>query len=255
MNMLITFLGTGTSQGVPVIGCNCEVCISSDKRDNRLRTSLLISLEGKNIIIDTGPDFRQQMLLHKVYNINGVLFTHEHKDHVAGLDDVRPYNFLYKKPVDVYAELRVLRALKREYSYIFSSYHYPGIPEIVRHRIKNKPFTIDGLEIIPIRIYHNRLPILGFRIGNFAYLTDIKSITKTEKEKLKNLDAIVVTALRKEEHIAHMNLAEALDLIAEVKPKKAYLTHLSHRFGLHEQEEKLLPENVFIAYDGLKLSL
>jgi len=255
METHITFLGTGTSQGVPVIGCNCEVCSSSDPRDNRLRTSILLSIQNKNIIIDAGPDFRQQMLLHKVEHINAVLFTHEHKDHTAGLDEVRPYNFLYKKPVDIYAELRVLRALKREYSYIFSSFHYPGIPEIVRHRIKNKPFTIDKLHILPIRIFHNKLPILGFRINNFAYLTDIKSISTTEKEKLKNLDAIVVTALRKEEHIAHMNLSEALTLIADLKPKKAYLTHLSHRFGLHDIEEKLLPENVYIAYDGLKLSL
>jgi phosphoribosyl 1,2-cyclic phosphate phosphodiesterase len=255
MNMHITFLGTGTSQGVPVISCNCEVCTSNDKRDTRLRTSILIALENKNIVIDTGPDFRQQMLQQKVNNITAVLFTHEHKDHTAGLDDVRPYNFLHKKPIDIYAELRVLRALKREYSYIFSANHYPGIPEIVRHRIKLKAFEIDGIKIIPIRIYHHKLPIVGFRIKNFAYLTDIKTITKTEKGKLKNLDALVVTALRKEEHISHMNLVEALDLINELAPKKAYLTHLSHRFGLHDIEEKLLPENVCIAYDGLKINL
>lgn len=249
----ITFLGTGTSQGVPVIGCKCDVCTSSDVRDNRLRSSILISVGNKNFVVDTGPDFRQQMLCNKVDNIRAILYTHEHKDHVAGLDDIRPYNFTHHKPVDVYAENRVLRALKREYSYIFAIYRYPGIPEINMHKIGLKSFSIDETEFIPIRVYHHKLPILGFRVGNFAYLTDIKTIPGKEKLKLKNLETLVVTTLRKEEHISHMNLDEALELTEEVKPKRAYLTHLSHRFGLHADEELRLPEGVFIAYDGLKI--
>jgi phosphoribosyl 1,2-cyclic phosphate phosphodiesterase len=249
----ITFLGTGTSQGVPVISCKCNVCTSADARDNRLRSSILISIGDSNFVVDTGPDFRQQMLQNKVDNIRAILYTHEHKDHVAGLDDIRPYNFNHHKPIDVFAESRVLRALKREYSYIFALYHYPGIPEVNMNRIGLKPFSIDDVEFYPIRVFHHKLPILGFRVGNFAYLTDIKTISDKEKSKLKNLDTIVVTTLRKEEHISHMNLDEALLLIKELQPQRSYLTHLSHRFGLHAEEEPKLPSGVFIAYDGLKI--
>lgn len=247
----ITFLGTGTSQGVPVISCNCEVCISKDKRDTRLRSSLLIETQAKIIVIDTGPDFRQQMLRNKVRDITAVLFTHEHKDHVAGLDDVRPFNHIHNKAIEVYAEKRVQDALKREYAYIFAENKYPGIPQINMNLIDENPFSVEGLEILPIRAFHHKLPVFGYRIGDICYLTDIKTISDNELLKLKGLKVLIVNALQKKEHVSHMNLKEALVLIEKLKPEKAYLTHLSHRFGLHGMEEANLPKNVFIAYDNL----
>jgi phosphoribosyl 1,2-cyclic phosphate phosphodiesterase len=250
----ITFLGTGTSQGVPVIGCNCPVCTSTDARDKRLRTSILIEKNGHTLAIDSGPDFRQQMLNAHVSKLTAVIFTHEHKDHVAGLDDVRAFNFIEKKPVDVYAEKRVQKAIKREFAYIFAVYTYPGIPKINMHRIHNEPFNIKGIDIIPVRLMHYRLPILGFRIDNFAYLTDVKTIPPGEMEKLKDLECLVITALRKEPHISHMNVDEALKAIKMINPGKAYLIHMSHRFGLHAEMESSLPANVHIAYDGLVLN-
>jgi phosphoribosyl 1,2-cyclic phosphate phosphodiesterase len=249
----ITFLGTGTSQGVPVIACSCPVCLSSDPRDNRLRASVMIETQKKIFIIDTGPDFRQQMLREKVKYITAILFTHEHKDHVAGLDDVRAFNFILNKNIDVYAESRVQEAIQHEFAYIFAEYKYPGIPLINMHQIDNKLFEIEGVKFQPIRAFHYKLPVLGFRIGAFAYLTDIKTISEEEKIKLHNLEILVINALRKEKHISHLNLQEALDLVNELGPKQAYLTHLSHRFGLHNYEESLLPSNVKIAFDGLKL--
>jgi phosphoribosyl 1,2-cyclic phosphate phosphodiesterase len=249
----ITFLGTGTSQGVPVIACNCPVCNSKNPKDKRLRASVMVETDGKTIIIDTGPDFRQQMLRENVKDINAIIFTHEHKDHVAGLDDVRAYNFVLKKRIDVFAEIRVQKALEREFAYIFAEYKYPGIPEINMHLIDDATFEVEGIKIIPIRVYHYELPVFGFRIGNFAYLTDVKTIADKEKFKLDNLDVLVINALRKEEHISHFNLKEALALIEELHPKQAFLTHLSHRFGLHEAEEPSLPVNVKIAYDGLTI--
>ncbi len=251
--MKITFLGTATSHGIPVIACKCRVCQSNDIRDIRLRSSVLIQVSNLNIVIDTGPDFRQQMLNNKVTNLTAVLYTHEHKDHVAGLDDVRPFNFINNKPVDVYAEARVQDALKKEYAYIFLETPYPGAPQISMHLIENKKFYIQNLEVTPIRAYHDKLPIFGFRIGDFAYLTDIKTLPEEEKIKLKNLKVLVINALRKEEHISHYNLNEALETIQELQPKTAYLTHLSHRFGLYSEEEKLLPDSVFLAYDGLSI--
>ncbi len=253
--MHITFLGTGTSSGVPVISCKCDVCTSSDKRDSRLRTSILIQVDGNTIVIDSGPDFRQQMLENKVDDISAIVFTHEHKDHVAGLDDVRPYNFIHKKHINVYAEARVQKALRREFAYIFAEDRYPGLPQIKMHLLTRHPFRIGNTRIIPIRVYHYRLPIFGFRINNFAYLTDVKTVPDEEKAKLKGLDVLVVTALHKEKHVSHMNLEESLAFIDEIKPKKTYLTHLSHSFGLHAVEEPKLPENVYIAYDGLKTSV
>ncbi len=249
----VTFLGTGTSQGVPVIACDCRVCQSDDKRDKRLRSSVMIETDNKVFIIDTGPDFRQQMLRHKVRNLTAVLFTHEHKDHVAGLDDVRAFNFILHKQIDVYAEIRVQEALKREFAYIFAENKYPGIPQISMHTIENSLFEIEGVKIIPIRAYHHKLPVFGFRFGNFAYLTDIKTIPDEEMQKLQSLEVLVLTTLRKEDHLSHLSLGEALELVNILKPHKTYLTHLSHRFGLQEEEEILLPEGVNIAFDGLTI--
>ncbi len=254
-SLKVTFLGTGTSQGVPVIGCHCKVCISNDVRDKRLRTSVLVETGKVKIVIDTGPDFRQQMLTHRVDNITAVLFTHEHKDHVAGLDDIRPYNYIHKKAIDVYAEERVQEALGREYAYIFSQNPYPGVPKINMHLIGDESFHVAGLEIIPIRGYHHRLPVLGFRIGKLGYLTDIKTLPDSEILKLAGLEVFVINALQKEEHTTHLNLSEALALIKRVNPRKAFLTHLSHRFGLHADEEPLLPPEIFIAYDNLSVLL
>jgi phosphoribosyl 1,2-cyclic phosphate phosphodiesterase len=253
--MKVTVLGSGTSQGVPVIACDCSVCSSADTRDKRLRTSVMIETKGKVFVIDTGPDFRQQMLTYKVKDLTAVLFTHEHKDHVAGLDDVRAFNFKLKRHVDVYAEQRVQESLQREYAYIFAENKYPGIPQINMHTIQNKPFSIEGIDIIPIRAYHHKLPVFGFRIHNFAYLTDVKTVPEAEKSKLEKLEVLILTALRKEEHISHMNLKEALELISEIRPRICYLTHLSHTFGLHAEEEVRLPPGVKIAYDGLTFVL
>lgn len=251
----VIFLGTGTSQGVPVIGCHCKVCKSEDPRDERLRTSIYIETQGKAFVIDTGPDFRQQMLTNGIDDLDAILFTHEHKDHVAGLDDVRAFNYILGRHMDVYAEDRVQKALKREFAYVFADKKYPGVPQIELHLIHNEAFEIQGVPISPIRVMHHKLPVLGFRLRNFAYLTDLKSIPEQEKTKLQNLDCLVITALRKEPHISHMNLDEALECIEELKPRKAYLTHISHKFGLHAEESPLLPEHVEIAYDGLKLEL
>lgn len=251
----ITFLGTGTSHGVPVIACNCDVCSSDDPRDKRLRASILVETGDKTFVVDTGPDFRQQMLRAGVRELTAILFTHEHRDHVAGLDDVRAFNFIQHKKMDVYAEKRIESALKHQFDYIFSEDKYPGIPEINLHEIDEKPFSVEGIEIIPIRVYHHKLPVLGFRFGDFAYLTDVKTIPEKEKEKLRNLRVLVLTCLRKEPHISHLNLEEALLLAKELKPGMTYLTHMSHRFGRHASEQLLLPENVAIAYDGLQLTV
>lgn len=253
--MKITLLGTGTSQGVPVIACTCEVCTSDDPRDHRLRSSVLVEDDDTVLVIDTGPDFRQQMLTHRVKYLSGVLFTHEHKDHVAGLDDVRAFNFILKKHIDVYAEKRVQEALKREYAYIFAEDKYPGVPQINMHLIENRKFSIGNIELLPIRAYHYRLPVFGFRIGNFAYLTDVKSVPDEELYKLRDLEVLILTALRKKEHLSHMNLNEATDLIDKIKPGKTYLTHLSHAFGLHAAEEAQLPDHIRIGYDGLSFEL
>lgn len=253
--MKITFLGTGTSQGIPVIACNCDVCKSLDFKDKRLRSSVLIEDEIINLVIDTGPDFRQQMLNAQVNHLEGVLLTHGHKDHIAGLDDVRAFNYVQRKAIDVYARNDVHETLKNEFSYAFAVEKYPGVPEIHLHEIKNKLFKIKELEILPINVMHYKLPILGYRIKNFTYITDANYIDDLEKEKIKGSEILVVNALRKQKHISHFTLSEALKLIEEIKPKTAYLTHISHIMGLHEAVSKELPENVYFAYDGLQLEL
>lgn len=253
--MKITFLGTGTSQGVPVIACQCTVCQSSDPMDKRLRSSVLVEVDGITLVIDTGPDFRQQMLRENVRVLNAVLFTHEHRDHIAGLDDIRAYNFILKNPMDVYAEERVIRALKYEFPYIFAERKYPGIPQITVHLINEEPFEVNGLVVIPIRALHYRLPVLGFRLGDFAYITDTNHVSDKEKAKLKKLKVFAVCALRKKEHISHYTLTEAINLIKEIQPETAFLTHISHQMGLHAEIQKELPGNVFLAYDGLKVEV
>ena len=255
--MKVTFNGTGTSQGVPVIGCHCNVCQSKDKKDNRLRSSISIEYKDTSIVVDAGPDFRQQMLRTKNEKLDAILFTHEHKDHVAGLDDVRAYNFLTKKPLNIYCTDSVFKALKREYHYIFDpAFQYPGIPKIIRNSInKDTNFQVKKINIQPIEVLHYKLPVLGFRIEDFCYITDASFISENEKKKLENLKVLVLNALRIEKHISHFNLEEALQLIKELKPKKAYLTHISHLMGKHEEVNSSLPENVEIAYDTLSITI
>lgn len=247
-------MGTGTSQGVPVIACDCSVCKSDDQRDKRLRTSVLIKTKDTSIVIDTGPDFRQQMLKASVNVLDAVIYTHEHRDHIAGLDDIRAFNFKQKSAMDVYAEERVIRALKYEFRYIFAENKYPGVPSVAIHRMENEPFFIKDLEIMPIRAMHYRLPVLGFRIADFAYITDANYISEEEKEKLFGVKYFVVNALRREKHISHFTLSEAIQLINELSPKRAYLTHISHQMGLHAELLKELPPHILPAYDGLSFS-
>jgi len=247
----ITFLGTGTSQGVPVIACNCKTCKSADSRDKRLRTSLFIETENQNIVIDAGPDFRQQMLRAEVKKLDSILLTHEHKDHIGGMDDVRAYNYLSKKPIDIYCDERVQKAVRREYPYVFSEYRYPGAPQMNLIRIGDDPFFLCDLKVIPVKVYHYRLPVYGFRIGDFAYITDANYISEDNRKKLPGVKYMVINALRKEKHLSHFNLREALDLIDEISPRKAFITHISHQMGLHDEVSKELPANVELAYDGL----
>lgn len=249
--MKLTFLGTGSSMGIPVIGCNCDVCLSDNKKDKRLRCSALIETERNSLVIDAGPDFREQMLRTGITELDAVLLTHEHKDHTAGLDDVRAFNYLMKKPMRIYAEDRVLESIKREYAYVFNDDKYPGVPEMDLRTVVNEVFAVGGDEILPIQIFHKLLPVFAFRIGNLAYVTDVKTIPEEEKVKLKDLDVLVISALRYKTHIAHMGLEEVLDLIEELKPNKTYLTHISHMQYHHEKLQEILPVNVFAAYDGL----
>ncbi len=251
--MKVTFLGTGTSQGVPVIACHCKVCTSSDVRNNRLRSSVMIEYKDKVFVIDSGPDFRYQMLREKVQQLDAILFTHEHKDHVAGLDDVRAFNFKHDREIDVYAEERVQHALKNEFSYIFSGIHYPGIPRVVMHDIKNELMQVQGVEIMPIRAMHYKLPVYGFRIGDFSYITDAKTITDEELEKVKGSKVLVLNALRREEHISHFTLEEAVALAQRLKIPQTYFTHISHQLGLHEEVCTELPQGISLAYDTMSI--
>jgi phosphoribosyl 1,2-cyclic phosphate phosphodiesterase len=249
----LTFLGTGTSQGVPVVACQCPVCLSEDQKDKRLRASAMIEADGQCLVIDAGPDFRQQMLAHQVRHLSGILLTHEHVDHIFGLDDIRAFNWVQKQATDIYAEERVQIAIKRIFDYVFATFKYPGIPQMHLHLIENKPFQIGNLEIQPIRGYHYKLPVFGFRFEKIAYVTDVNRLEPQELDKLRGLEVLVLNALRKEDHISHYSLDQALEIIAEVKPQKAYLTHLSHQMGFYEDVQKELPENVFLAYDGLEV--
>ena len=253
--MKITFLGTGTSQGVPLIACSCKVCLSGDSRDKRLRSSILIEDKGKTIVIDTGPDFRQQMLRENVKTLDAVVFTHEHKDHTAGFDDIRAFNFIHKKKMDVYASARVQEAIRREFAYIFSDFKYPGIPEINLHLLENELTVIEGIDFLPIEVIHYKLPVFGFRINDFTYITDANYISDIEKEKIKGSKILVLNALRREPHISHNTLEQAVQLVKEMKPEKAYFTHISHQLGLHADVEKELPPGIELAYDGFKIEL
>lgn len=254
--LTITFLGTGTSQGIPVIGSTHPVCLSNDFKDKRLRVSAMVSWGGYNYVIDCGPDFRQQMLRENVQHINGVLITHEHNDHIAGIDDIRPFNFR-QGDLAFYAEKRVFDALKQRFGYVFETVNkYPGAPSITEVEIsKNETFEIGGKAIIPVEALHANLPVLGFRIDDFAYMTDVKTISENEKDKLKNLEVLVINALREEPHNSHLNIDEALALVNELQPKKTYFTHISHLMGFHEEVEAKLPENVHLAYDTLKITI
>lgn len=249
--MKITFLGTGTSQGIPVINSTHPVCLSTDKRDKRLRVSVLVEWDNYTYVIDCGPDFRYQMLRANVNRIDGILFTHEHSDHIIGLDDIRPFSFQMKK-VPIYAQQRVLDNLKERFAYIFDEQEkYHGAPSVVQNRLGDTTFKLGKIDVQPIKIMHGKLQILGYRFDKFAYLTDVKAITLSEKEKLKNLKILVISALRNKSHHSHLSLNEALEIIVELNPKRAYLTHISHKLGFHAEVQKTLPKNVFLAYDEL----
>ena len=253
--MKVTFLGTGTSQGIPIIGSNHPVCLSTNAKDKRLRVSVLLEWDDFTILIDCGPDFRQQLLRTNCTRIDAVLFTHEHSDHTAGIDDLRPFYFRQGN-LPVYGHKRVLDALKRRYEYIFKSENkYPGVLTLDTHTIQNTPFFVRDKEVIPIEVFHHKLPVFGFRIGDFAYITDAKTVPESEIEKLKNLDVLVVNALRIEPHLSHFNLDEALAFIKRIRPKKSYLTHISHHMGFHNEVQKKLPKSVFLAYDQLEIFL
>lgn len=250
--MKITFLGTGTSQGIPMIGCQCEVCTSSDFRDQRLRSSIHISKNGKSFVIDSGPDFRQQMLRERIINLDAVIFTHEHKDHIAGLDDIRGYNYAQKKAMQVYAEARVLEHIKtREFYYAFGEHKYPGAPDIELNEIKNEKFTIKGVDFVPIRGMHYKLPVFGFRVDDFTYITDMNHIAEEEQQKVNGSKVIVINGLQWEYHISHFKIDEVIALLEKWEPEVAYLTHISHRLGKHRIEEKKLPSFIKLGYDGL----
>lgn len=254
--MNITFLGTGTSQGVPVIACHCPVCQSSDPRDNRLRSAIAIETDGRRFVIDCGPDFRQQMLRERIESIDAILITHGHKDHLGGLDDVRAFNYILQSPAHVYATLDVRKIIKTEFAYAFQKNPYPGVPEIVLHPFHNKPFFIGDLKIIPIKAFHfnNTHCVYGFRIHDFTYITDAVKIEPREKEKIRGSRIIVLNALRKKKHYSHFNLEEALGIMEELRPEQGFLTHISHQMGLHQEVEKELPGFVRLAFDGLRIS-
>lgn len=252
--MKVTFLGTGTSQGIPFIGCDCPVCTSANKKDNRLRSAIWVETPQASIVIDSGPDFRYQMLCANVRRLDAIVFTHGHKDHIAGLDDVRAYNYHDQRPMEIYATDETQDALRREYSYIFTNAAYPGIPQINLNTINAyDPFSINGLEIIPVRVLHYKLEVLGFRIGDFTYITDANYIAPEEMDKIRGSRTLVLNALRHEPHISHYTLTEAIDVAREAGAEDTYFTHISHQLGLHDVVDADLPPGIHLAYDGLEL--
>lgn len=253
MSIKVTFLGTGTSQGVPMVACTCEVCTSTNYKDKRLRSSILVETASTRIIIDSGPDFRQQLLREKVMKLDAVVFTHEHKDHIAGLDEVKAFNFVNKMRIPVYVTQNVKKALHREFAYIFDEVQYPGIPQVDLYDFDDDPFTIGDISLQPITVLHYKLPVKGFRINNFVYITDANFISEVERKKLKNVDVLVLNALRREPHISHFTFDEAIHLSQELKAGKTYFTHISHQLGLHDEVSKELPHNIELATDGLQL--
>ena len=253
--MKVTFLGSGTSQGIPVIACSCAVCTSADTRDKRLRSSVLLQVDDKNIVIDSGPDFRYQMLRAGITHLDALVFTHEHKDHTAGLDDIRAFNYKQGEAINVYAHKRVQDALKKEFSYIFAHHKYPGIPQLDLFEIGHHPFEVAGVPFIPIEVMHFQLPVLGFRIADFTYITDAKTVTELEKAKIKGSKVLVINALQQEKHISHFTLEEAVAFAQDIGAEKTYFTHISHRLGTHQKISKLIPAGVELAYDGLCINL
>jgi phosphoribosyl 1,2-cyclic phosphate phosphodiesterase len=252
----VSFLGTGTSQGVPVIACNCKVCSSKDKHNHRLRSSILIEHHEQHIVIDTGPDFRYQMLRASVQKLDAVLYTHSHKDHIAGLDDIRAFNRKQGKSIDIYAETNVQEALKREFFYAFDPKAYFGVPQLKLHTIQeNERFNVGLLSVLPVRVLHYKMPVLGFRFGDFTYVTDAKTIDEETIKLLKGTKVLVLNALQLEDHISHMTLQEAIEMAKRIGAEKTYLTHISHFLGLHDEVSSELPPNVFLAYDGLTLDI
>ena len=253
--MKVTFLGSGTSQGIPVIACSCAVCTSADTRDKRLRSSILLQVDDKNIVIDSGPDFRYQMLRAGVMHLDALVFTHEHKDHTAGLDDIRAFNYKQGEAINVYAHKRVQDALKKEFSYIFANHKYPGIPQLDLFEIGHHPFEVAGVPFIPIEVMHFQLPVLGFRIADFTYITDAKTVSDVEKAKIKGSKVLVINALQQEKHISHFTLEEAVAFAQEIGAEKTYFTHISHRLGTHQKISEIVPAGVELAYDGLCINL
>ena len=253
--MEITFLGTGTSGGVPLIGCQCEVCKSTDPRDKRLRTSVLIKTHKLNLVIDCGPDFRQQMLREDVRHLDAILMTHQHKDHTGGLDDIRSYNFINKRAVDIYCDEATELGIRDQYSYIFGDTDYPYLPKMKFIRVEDQPFKVGEVDVTPVEVMHATMPVKGYRFGHFTYITDAKTITEEERVKIRGTRILVINALRPEAHYSHFNMEEALAFAADIKAETTYLTHMSHQFGLHEVTSKTLPPGVMAAYDGLKISI
>lgn len=253
--MLVTLLGTGTSSGVPLIGCECTVCRSVDFRDKRLRSSIHLAVDGRSLVIDTGPDFRQQMLRLGLTQLDAVVFTHEHKDHTAGLDEVRAFNFRQNQEIPIYGRDRVIDQLKREFAYIFSEHKYPGIPHVQTHVIDSEPFEVAGIRFQPIEVYHHKLPVFGFRIHDFTYLTDLNYISDEELEKVYGTRILVLDALQRQPHLSHFTLDEAIALVERIRPERTYFTHISHKLGLHREVEKELPPYIRLGYDGLQLHL
>ncbi len=249
----ITFLGTGTSSGVPMIGCRCDVCLSTDKKDKRLRSSILVQSKTTTLVVDTTPDFRYQMLRADVKLLDAVVFTHPHKDHVAGLDDIRAFNFFSQKPMEIYANALTEEALRREFIYVFNGNKYPGIPKINLNTISAEPFIAGDIPIIPISVYHLNMPVLGFRFGKFTYITDANRIDDNERKKIKGSEVIVLNALRREKHISHFTLNEAIKLVNDLNIPQAYFTHMSHQIGRHNEINNELPEGIELAWDGLTL--